>query len=170
MWAYGDDRVFFPSCLLSMFLKALLGLLVGVWLLLGLLTAAVTTRYGVRQGTLPPPPPPLLLVSFDGFRADYLKKFPMINLKRFYSQGVLVEELNNIFVTKTFPNHYTLVTHTTFLLSDQSTKGCVVSALLDSGNLKKAIIMNQHLTAAVFVVLLQFLRQVPVRCRRAPQK
>lgn len=90
-----------------MFLKALLGFLAGVWLLLGLLTAAVTARYSASQGTHPPP---LLLVSFDGFRADYLKKFPMINLKRFYSQGVLVEELNNIFVTKTFPNHYTLVT------------------------------------------------------------
>eukprot|EP00066_Takifugu_rubripes_P015209 XP_011604475.1 PREDICTED: bis(5'-adenosyl)-triphosphatase enpp4-like isoform X1 [Takifugu rubripes] len=91
----------------SMFLKALLGVVAGVWLLLGLLTAAVTARYDASQGTLPPP---LLLVSFDGFRADYLKKFPMINLKRFYSQGVLVEELNNIFITKTFPNHYTLVT------------------------------------------------------------
>lgn len=154
--------VFFPSCLLSMFLKALLGVVAGVWLLLGLLTAAVTARYDASQGTLPPP---LLLVSFDGFRADYLKKFPMINLKRFYSQGVLVEELNNIFVTKTFPNHYTLVTHPTCLLSDQSTKGCLGSAFLDSGNLK--IFMNEHPTAAV---LLQFVGQVPVRRRSAPQK
>lgn len=156
--------VFFPSCLLSMFFKALLGFLAGVWLLLGLLTAAVTARYGASQGTLPPP---LLLVSFDGFRADYLKTFPMINLKRFYSQGVLVEELKNIFITKTFPNHYTLVTHTTCLLSDQNTKGSLVSAFLDSGNLK---IMSEHLTAAVCVVLLQFVGQVPERCRSAPQK
>lgn len=110
----------------------------GVWLLLGLLMAAVSATYGASQGT---PPPPLLLVSFDGFRADYLKRFPMINLKRFYSQGVLVEELKNIFITKTFPNHYTLVTHTTCLLSDQSTKGSLVSASLDPGNLKE-IIMN----------------------------
>lgn len=55
-------------------------------------------------------PPPLLLVSFDGFRADYLQRFPMVNLKLLYSQGVLVNELTNVFVTKTFPNHYTLVT------------------------------------------------------------
>lgn len=54
-------------------------------------------------------PPPLLLVSFDGFRADYLKTYPMPNLKSLYSQGVLVEELANVFVTKTFPNHYSLV-------------------------------------------------------------
>lgn len=54
-------------------------------------------------------PPPLLLVSFDGFRADYLKRFPMPNLKLLYSQGVLVEQLTNVFITKTFPNHYSLV-------------------------------------------------------------
>nr|XP_020507379.1 bis(5'-adenosyl)-triphosphatase ENPP4 isoform X1 [Labrus bergylta] len=55
-------------------------------------------------------PPPLLLVSFDGFRADYLQRFPMLNLKLLYNQGVLVEELTNVFITKTFPNHYSLVT------------------------------------------------------------
>lgn len=55
-------------------------------------------------------PPPLLLVSFDGFRADYLQRFPMPNLKLLYNQGVLVEQLTNVFVTKTFPNHYSLVT------------------------------------------------------------
>lgn len=92
-----------------MFLKVLLGFLAGVWLLLGLLAVASPARNNTGQGGLPPSPP-LLLVSFDGFRADYLKTFPMTNLKRFYSQGVLVKELNNIFVTKTFPNHYTLVT------------------------------------------------------------
>ncbi|XP_038150698.1 bis(5'-adenosyl)-triphosphatase enpp4 isoform X1 [Cyprinodon tularosa] len=53
---------------------------------------------------------PLLLVSFDGFRADYLQRFPMPNLKLLYSQGVLVEQLTNVFITKTFPNHYSLVT------------------------------------------------------------
>ncbi|CAG5932433.1 unnamed protein product [Menidia menidia] len=55
-------------------------------------------------------PPPLLLVSFDGFRADYLKRFHMPNLELLYSQGVLVEQLTNVFITKTFPNHYSLVT------------------------------------------------------------
>ena len=55
------------------------------------------------------PPPPLLLVSFDGFRADYLWQYPMPNLELLYRGGVLVEELTNIFSTKTFPNHYSLV-------------------------------------------------------------
>ncbi|KAJ7991062.1 hypothetical protein DPEC_G00293340 [Dallia pectoralis] len=55
-------------------------------------------------------PIPLLLVSFDGFRADYLQRFPLPNLKLLYSQGVLVEHMTNVFTTKTFPNHYSLVT------------------------------------------------------------
>ncbi|CAL8290223.1 unnamed protein product [Lota lota] len=58
----------------------------------------------------PPPPPPLLLVSFDGFRADYLRQYHMPHLELLYRGGVLVEELTNIFSTKTFPNHYSLVT------------------------------------------------------------
>ncbi|XP_066560534.1 bis(5'-adenosyl)-triphosphatase enpp4 [Amia ocellicauda] len=54
---------------------------------------------------------PLLLVSFDGFRADYLKNYSFPNLKKFFfSDGVLVEHLTNVFITKTFPNHYSIVT------------------------------------------------------------
>lgn len=79
-----------------------------------LLQALLLFLAGVRasaaeEGTARQSPPPLLLVSFDGFRADYLRRFPMPNLKLLYSQGVLVEELTNVFITKTFPNHYTLV-------------------------------------------------------------
>lgn len=85
-----------------MLLNALLGFLCGACLATGNDTA--------RQGPPPPPPPPLLLVSFDGFRADYLRRFPMPNLKLLYSRGVLVEQLTNVFITKTFPNHYSLVT------------------------------------------------------------
>ncbi|XP_035006250.2 bis(5'-adenosyl)-triphosphatase enpp4 [Hippoglossus stenolepis] len=81
-----------------MLLKVLLGLLCGV-------TASVAGGDEAQQGPLP-----LLMVSFDGFRADYLQRFPMPNLKLLYSQGVLVEQLTNVFITKTFPNHYTLVT------------------------------------------------------------
>ncbi|XP_026085819.1 bis(5'-adenosyl)-triphosphatase enpp4-like [Carassius auratus] len=54
--------------------------------------------------------PPLLLVSFDGFRADYLNNYSFPNLEKFFSDGVLVHELTNVFTTKTFPNHYSLVT------------------------------------------------------------
>ncbi|XP_061463108.1 bis(5'-adenosyl)-triphosphatase ENPP4 isoform X2 [Rhineura floridana] len=54
--------------------------------------------------------PRLLLVSFDGFRADYLKKYEFPNLQDFIKDGVLVEHVTNVFITKTFPNHYSIVT------------------------------------------------------------
>ncbi|XP_066524376.1 bis(5'-adenosyl)-triphosphatase enpp4 isoform X2 [Hoplias malabaricus] len=53
---------------------------------------------------------PLLLVSFDGFRADYLKNYSFPNLQKFFSDGVHIEHLTNVFITKTFPNHYSLAT------------------------------------------------------------
>ncbi|XP_063771288.1 bis(5'-adenosyl)-triphosphatase ENPP4 [Pseudophryne corroboree] len=54
--------------------------------------------------------PRLILVSFDGFRADYLGNYSLPNLQAFISDGVLVAEVENVFITKTFPNHYSLVT------------------------------------------------------------
>ncbi|XP_072546441.1 bis(5'-adenosyl)-triphosphatase enpp4 [Salminus brasiliensis] len=54
--------------------------------------------------------PPLLLISFDGFRADYLKTYSFPNLQKFFSDGVLIDHLTNVFITKTFPNHYSLAT------------------------------------------------------------
>lgn len=134
------------SHLSSMFSKVLLGFLAGVWLLLGLLAAAPLARNGTSRGS----PPPLLLVSFDGFRADYLRTFPMSNLKRFYSQGVLVKELNNIFVTKTFPNHYTLVTLPVIWLKNQSMR-CVSAFLSEhNGNILKKQFTNEDFHLTVF--------------------
>ncbi|XP_037698687.1 bis(5'-adenosyl)-triphosphatase ENPP4 isoform X2 [Choloepus didactylus] len=54
--------------------------------------------------------PKLLLVSFDGFRADYLQKYEFPHLQNFIKEGVLVENVKNVFITKTFPNHYSIVT------------------------------------------------------------
>lgn len=55
-------------------------------------------------------PPKLLLVSFDGFRADYLHNYEFPHLQNFIKEGVLVEQVKNAFITKTFPNHYSIVT------------------------------------------------------------
>ncbi|NWU88696.1 ENPP4 triphosphatase, partial [Upupa epops] len=52
----------------------------------------------------------LLLVSFDGFRADYLETYKLPHLQEFIEGGVLVKQVTNAFITKTFPNHYTMVT------------------------------------------------------------
>jgi len=54
--------------------------------------------------------PTVLLISLDGFRWDYLKKTPSPNLQRLMREGVHADALIPSFPTKTFPNHYTIVT------------------------------------------------------------
>lgn len=54
--------------------------------------------------------PQLLLISFDGFRADYLTKTETPNFDRLIKNGVTAEGLIPIFPTKTFPNHYAIAT------------------------------------------------------------
>ncbi|KAG7240218.1 hypothetical protein INR49_027029 [Caranx melampygus] len=54
--------------------------------------------------------PKLLLVSFDGFRWDYIDRVPTPNFHSLMREGVTVEQVQNAYITKTFPNHYSLVT------------------------------------------------------------
>lgn len=54
--------------------------------------------------------PQLLLISFDGFRADYLSKTETPNFDSLIKNGATSEGLIPIFPTKTFPNHYSIAT------------------------------------------------------------
>ena len=54
--------------------------------------------------------PTVLLISIDGFRWDYLQHTPAPNLHRLMKEGVYADALIPSFPTKTFPNHYTIVT------------------------------------------------------------
>ncbi|AWP19758.1 putative ectonucleotide pyrophosphatase/phosphodiesterase family member 5 [Scophthalmus maximus] len=54
--------------------------------------------------------PKLLLLSFDGFRWDYIHRVPTPNFHSIMDEGVMVEQVENTYITKTFPNHYSLVT------------------------------------------------------------
>lgn len=54
--------------------------------------------------------PYVILVSFDGFRFDYVKNFNPPNFKNFISKGSQAEALIPSFPSKTFPNHYSIVT------------------------------------------------------------
>lgn len=53
---------------------------------------------------------PVLLVSIDGFRYDYLDPGVTPHLVDLAERGVLAEWMIPSFPTKTFPNHYTMVT------------------------------------------------------------
>lgn len=54
--------------------------------------------------------PYVLLISFDGFRADYLNWYHTPNFDRLATAGVKAYGLKPVFVSKTFPNHYSIVT------------------------------------------------------------
>jgi len=54
--------------------------------------------------------PYVVLVSFDGFRHDYVSKYDLPNFNAFIQKGVAADGLIPSFPSKTFPNHYTLVT------------------------------------------------------------
>lgn len=68
----------------------------------------------VQQPQCPPgfSRPPVILVSLDGFRAEYLKAhgrhIPVINKLR--NNGTTTPYMRPVYPTKTFPNHYTIVT------------------------------------------------------------
>ena len=52
----------------------------------------------------------LVLVSIDGFRWDYLDRNVEAPTLRWVAEGVRAERLIPVFPSKTFPNHYSLVT------------------------------------------------------------
>lgn len=52
----------------------------------------------------------LLLISFDGFRWDYLSKVDTPNFDRFVANGVKADWIKDTYTSLTFPNHYTIVT------------------------------------------------------------
>jgi predicted AlkP superfamily pyrophosphatase or phosphodiesterase len=55
-------------------------------------------------------PAPLIVVSIDGWRWDYATKAPAPTLRALAARGVRAENLIPVFPSKTFPNHYTIVT------------------------------------------------------------
>lgn len=52
----------------------------------------------------------VIMVSFDGFRYDYAERYNLPNFKKLIREGAAAEALIPSFPSKTFPNHYTLVT------------------------------------------------------------
>jgi predicted AlkP superfamily pyrophosphatase or phosphodiesterase len=76
-----------------------------VWVVLLLLLAVLlpSAAHAARRE------PVTILVSIDGFRPDYLERGVTPNLSRLARQGVSAA-MRPSFPTKTFPNHWTLVT------------------------------------------------------------
>ena len=77
-----------------------------------LLLVGMAVYAGLAQSALSPTTftPTVIIVSFDGFRWDYPTRSPASNLHRLMARGVHAEGLIPGFPSKTFPNHYTIVT------------------------------------------------------------
>ncbi|RYY18873.1 MAG: alkaline phosphatase family protein [Chitinophagaceae bacterium] len=54
--------------------------------------------------------PYVILISVDGFRYDYARKFNAVNLLRLGGKGITGEGIRPGFPSLTFPNHYSIVT------------------------------------------------------------
>lgn len=54
--------------------------------------------------------PHLILVSFDGFKPEYLERFDLPNFRRVLARGARARAMIPVFPSLTFPNHYSLVT------------------------------------------------------------
>lgn len=76
-----------------------------------LFCAVLSACQGLNGGvaTAPAQRPPLILISIDGFRADYLQRGRTPNLKALADGGAR-GSMRPSFPSLTFPNHYTLVT------------------------------------------------------------
>ncbi len=72
-------------------------------LLLFILLLSILTAYPQSQ-------PYVILVSFDGFRWDYLNRGITPNLEKIKNDGVSAISLRPVFPSKTFPNHLSIIT------------------------------------------------------------
>jgi predicted AlkP superfamily pyrophosphatase or phosphodiesterase len=71
---------------------------------------AVAGCAGPATRTEAPLHDPVILISIDGFRADYLDRGLTPTLAALAADGVRADAMKPAFPTLTFPNHYTLVT------------------------------------------------------------
>ncbi|MBP1617452.1 MAG: alkaline phosphatase family protein [Bacteroidetes bacterium] len=52
----------------------------------------------------------VLMVSFDGFRYDYVERYNAPNFKKFIANGIAADAMISTFPSKTFANHYAIIT------------------------------------------------------------
>jgi predicted AlkP superfamily pyrophosphatase or phosphodiesterase len=81
-----------------------------VWAIAVSLLAPLSATAQVKLRPIKDLKPTVILISVDGFRADYLDKYPAPTLTLLVKQGVRAKWMTPAFPTLTFPNHYTIAT------------------------------------------------------------
>uniref|UniRef100_A0A0K0DJE2 ENPP3 n=1 Tax=Angiostrongylus cantonensis TaxID=6313 RepID=A0A0K0DJE2_ANGCA len=64
----------------------------------------------LNENTCSFPAPSLLILSMDGFSREYLNRFKLSSLNYLAKCGAMAERVYPSFPSRTFPNHYTMVT------------------------------------------------------------
>lgn len=54
--------------------------------------------------------PALLIISYDGFRNEYFQRNVTPTMNKLRADGTSTDYMTNVFSTKTFPNHHSIVT------------------------------------------------------------
>jgi len=78
--------------------------------LLGLVIALGACRPGAQPSPDARRTRHVVLISLDGFRTDYLTRPVAPRLRALAARGVRAERMISVFPSKTFPNHYSVVT------------------------------------------------------------
>lgn len=84
-----------------------------LFLLLAVFTASLSGRQAGSGGTNSAEQrdkPYVIVVSLDGFKAEYLDRFELPSLRRVMQRGARAKSMVPVFPSLTFPNHYSLVT------------------------------------------------------------
>lgn len=83
-------------------------------ILVFLFASSCASSFQTKKGQINSPQainaPYVLLISIDGYRHDYTKKFSPKNINEFFEEGSKAKSLIPSFPSKTFPNHYTIAT------------------------------------------------------------
>ena len=86
---------------------------ISLWIVLAVAVALLTPLPATAQDARRPIEdlkPTVILISIDGFRADYLDKYSAPTLSLLAGQGVRAKWMTPAFPSLTFPNHYTIAT------------------------------------------------------------
>jgi len=73
--------------------------------------------------------PYLVLISIDGFRWDYMDRYPTPNMDRIAASGSKAERLLPVFPTLTFPNHFSIATGLLLGWIRGGGDGCIAQSL-----------------------------------------